>query len=145
MHDAVLVRVVEGLADLDGEIDHLAPGDGPPLFEDLVQGIPLDELHGDVGGPRRSPHRQEPDDVGMAELLEDLRLAHESFVDLPALGDLPAHDLDGRGLPGGIVDPSVDDPHRPRANDRVQPEGPQFLADSDLAHGRPLTSATRQA
>ena len=36
--------------------------------------------------PRNRPYRQEPDDVGMAELLEDLGLALEPVVDLACPG-----------------------------------------------------------
>ena len=72
---AVLVRVVQRVADLDGQVDHLAPGERPALLEDVVEGHPVDVLHREVRGPLVPAEGQEADDVGVAELLEDLGLA----------------------------------------------------------------------
>ncbi len=83
--DAMLVGVVQRVADLDSQLDHLAPGQVPAILEHFLQGLALDVLHGDVRGAAELAPRQEPDDVGMAELLEDLGFAFEPVADLALL------------------------------------------------------------
>ena len=99
MDHAALVGVVQRVADLDRQVDHLAPGQRPRVLEDRLQGHALDELHRDVLRPAELALGQVPDDVGMAELLEDLGLALEPLLDLVALGELATDDLDGGGPP----------------------------------------------
>ena len=136
MDDAVLVGVVERLADLDRQLDHLAPGQLAALLEDLLQGDALDVLHREVGRPLEPAPGQEPDDVGVAELLEDLGLALEPLVDLALLGELAVDDLDGGRPAGRLVRRPEDDPHRAGAEDRLDPERAQLFADEPLTHGR---------
>ncbi len=82
--------------------------------------------------PRNLPQRQVPDDVGMAELLEDLGLALEPLLDLVALGDLATDDLDGGEASPLLVGRPVDHPHGAGAQDRLDPVRSELLADQRL-------------
>jgi hypothetical protein len=128
---ALLVRVVQRVADLDGQVDHLAPGERAALAEDVVEGHPVDVLHREIRGPAVPPEGQEADDVGVAELLEDRGLATEALVGLALLAGLAADDLDGGGPARRLVDRPIDHAHRAGAEDRLDPERTEVFADHD--------------
>ena len=90
MHDAQLVGVMQGVAELDRQFDDLPPGKLPTLLENPLESDPLDELHGEVGRALEAAPRQPANDVGMAELLEDLGLALEPLENLPFLAEFAA-------------------------------------------------------
>ena len=86
MDHAVLVGVVQGVADLDAQVDHLAPGERPALAASICSRVsPWTNSIAMYEVPWNRPERQEPDDVRVAELLEDLGLALEPLVDLALL------------------------------------------------------------
>ena len=129
VHDSVLVGVMERLADLDPKLDHLAPRHRSAIGEHILQGDPLDELHRDVGGPFVAPDGQEADDVGVAKLLKNLRLAVEPLDNLLARIQFAGDNLDG-GRPSVLfVGRAIDDPHRPRAQHRLDSERSELFAD----------------
>ena len=101
----------------------------PALLDDLLQGLALDVFHGNVRSAAEPAPRQEPDDVGMAELLEDLGLALEPVADFAPLGKLAAHDLHGGGPLRVFVCSPVDNPHGARAQYGLDAERAELLAD----------------
>ena len=125
----VLVGVVQRVAELDPQLDHLAPGQLPRSWSIFSRVDALDVLHGEVRRPLEPAPGQEPDDVGMAELLEDLGLALEPVEDLALLGELAVDDLDGGRPSGRLVRRPVDHPHRAGAQDLLEAERTQLLAD----------------
>lgn len=86
MHDAMLMRILQRLAKLQPQVDHLLPGQNLFLREHVVERVPLDKLHREILNSLRLPHRQETHDVLMAKLLQDLRLALKSIGRAPLPG-----------------------------------------------------------
>jgi hypothetical protein len=127
MDHAALMRVMQCVADLDPQIDHLAPGQSPALLEDRIQGHTLDELHRDIPRTAELAPGQVPDDGGMTELVENLVLALEPPLDLVALGELAMDNLDGGEAPPLLVGRPVDDPHGAGAQHRVDPVRSELL------------------
>ena len=84
----MLVGVVQGIAELDRQLDDFPPGKLAALLENPLEGDALDKLHREVGRPLEAAPGQPAHDVGMAELLEDLGLALEPLEDLAFLAEL---------------------------------------------------------
>ena len=135
MDDPVLVGVLECLAELNPQRHDLAPGHRAFLGEHFVEGGPGDVLHRVVERPARLTPRHVADDVGVAELLEDRRLAEESLEGFPLAHLLGRDHLDRRRLVLNLVMTEVNDPHRPRPQLRLDPEGTEFLADHERHPG----------
>ena len=79
VHDALLVGVLQSLADLAGDGDDALEVRGPAL----VQALPFDQLHHDVGCAIYLPRVIDRHDVGVVELGDGLGLVQQA---LSALG-----------------------------------------------------------
>ena len=100
MDDAVIVDMLEGRADLEGDVDHIAPRKPAAMLDQIVEPAPLDEFHGVPVMTLVVTGVVELDDVRMGELGESLDLAFESLEKAGLLGEVGSEDLD-RGLPTG--------------------------------------------
>ena len=111
MDDAVIVDMLEGRADLEGDVDRVAPREAAAMLDQVVEPAPLDELH-------RVPVLSvfvagvvELDDVRMRELGERLDLALEALEEAGVLGELGGEDLDGGASAGDFFLGEMDASH----------------------------------
>ncbi len=114
MDDPVLVRVVDGIAEVGQQaqtIGHRRVRLDPPLREVHA----LDELHREVGRAIGAARIEQPRDAGMVEPPQDLDLAPKAPLELRR-DDTGPQDLegdDGRGIAAVSRLRAVDDPHAP--------------------------------
>ena len=100
MDDAVIVDMLEGRADLEGDVDGVAPRELAAHVDEVVEPASLDELHGVPVMPVLVAGVVELDDVRMRELGERLDLAFEALEEAGVLGEIGGEDLEG-GLSAG--------------------------------------------
>ncbi len=81
MDDVARVAVLEGVGDLDGDVEHLAQAQRA-VPEDAAEVRALDERHDEEEGAVVAPDVVDRDDAGMVHLRDDLRLALETLLDL---------------------------------------------------------------
>ena len=131
MDDQVLVGVLHRAADLAEELDPV-PQREPVRLAPAVDGLPLDELHGEVGLPVVAHAAVEQGrDVAMIEPRQDPPLLQEAAPH-QGRGPRPLHHLDGDALAEVVVD-SGGFVHRPHpalahlATDQVRPEATAFI------------------
>ena len=99
-------------AELLAQTDDLFPGHAVAAGHDVVEGFALDVLHGVVGGAVGLADGEEPDDVGMLKLLEDLGLAVKARGGgVAGSAQAGGHDLDGDHLAGLDVRAAIDGAH----------------------------------
>ncbi len=112
--------VVECESRLGHQLDRLVHGEPLAAPQDLVQGLALHPLHGDVGDALLGVGAGvvDGDDAGMVEASGGLRLGHEALLELLlhlGVDALGAEDLERHLAPqAGVVD-QVDASHRPSA------------------------------
>src|SRR5262245_10098048 len=111
MHHAPVVRVLQGVADLEGDVDGLIPGYLLPLGDLGAERSPGHVLHGVPGQAILLPGVDELDDVRMVERAEGPHLPAEPLAKPRAAAELRRQDLDGDLRPGLLVEGLVDGPH----------------------------------
>jgi len=110
MDDALAMGVVQGIGHRREEAQRLLGGQLSALLEDLLERLPLEELHDEVV----VPHVEDAHDVGVGEGARELRLAAEAPDQV--LGRLRVHvvraeGLDRHGPPYQRVEPFVHASH----------------------------------
>ncbi len=140
VHHAVLVRILERIADLDTQVHHLEPRKTAGLDDGLLERRAVDEFHRQIRRTPKAADRQESHDVRVAELLKDFRLALEPIADLPSLGIFGADHFHRGHAPCLFVRGPIHHTHRAGAHDGLDPERPELLAHQtlSLAHIREL-------
>lgn len=123
MDDAGVVGRLEGLADLDGDVDGFAPGDAFVTVEPLGECFAFDVLHDVVVGLVRSTMLEEPDDVWAFEFLERLDLAVEPGEKAGFAGEGRREHLDGDLISGLLVSGEIDGSHTAGPEDLVDEVG----------------------
>src|SRR4030095_6246725 len=92
--DAELVGVGEGSEDMPGDGDGFRFGEGTAL-DPLAEGLPLEELHDDVGTAVLRAGVVDTYDAGVVQLRADARLAQEATGKLSIAGEAIGEELDG--------------------------------------------------
>ena len=99
---ALVVRVREPLADLDGDVDHLLHRELDVLPDHMLQDIlevgPVDELHHDEVGAIGDPEIEDLDAVGVVEVERDLGFIQEHADEALVFGQRWEDALDGHQL-----------------------------------------------
>jgi len=119
--DAEVVGAAEPARDLQAEHDDLLHREALSAEQALVEGLALEELHGEEGDPLvRETGVVELDDVGVREGGGALRLATEALAQELVVGEAVVEDLHRDvALPGGVVR-AVDGRHPAAAEDLHQ-------------------------
>ena len=140
VHDALPVRGVEGLGDLDRDGQRLGDGQGPAL-EALGDGLAVEELHDEevhrraVRRRRLAPHVEERADVRVVDGGDGARLALEALVLLGAVGDVGGQHLDGNGAVEAGVRRPIDLAHAAGAEGADHLVRPEPVARRECLHG----------
>ena len=118
MHHALVVSILQRVANLRDDLQRLARGEASGLFE-LAQVRAIHELHDEKVQPARVAEFVNCDDVGMIQPGQRTRLAVETLGEVYALcvvrrQNLQRHDAVERWLPRLI--------HRPHAARAERPE-----------------------
>ena len=95
MDDAALVGVIQALADLGDDVQLLDQRVWQPGADDLVQILPLDQLHGNERHPAFFAHVVNGDDVRMPELACRLGFAVEALHQVLVVAQHFRHGLNG--------------------------------------------------
>ena len=82
VHDTVLVREVEAVADLPDQVGDLLEGEDALLGDHMLEGLALDVLHRDVGSGALLPDVVDGHDVGMGEGAGRPELALEAGLEV---------------------------------------------------------------
>ena len=110
MDDQVAVRVADGLADLEEEVDALVDGQ-PVLLAVRGEGRSFDELHHKEGrAVLRGAGVEEAGDAGMLEATEDALFGQEA-AQAVGRGEALAQHLHGNGRPQVVALCAVHHPH----------------------------------
>ena len=94
VHDAFRVGSIESVGDLDAQIEHLFNFERS-AGKQMLQRLPLQQLHGDEVMPRNFVDRVNRADVGMVERRSCARLALKALQPLPILGQFFRQELQG--------------------------------------------------
>ena len=136
MLDIFVVRVGQGLANLNSHLGDLFLRQQALLVQDLLQRLPVHELHGEIVVSALLPGGlagiDEFDDVGVIQPLGIAAFPLETGQVLLILLEFPQKDLDGNFPAGGKLGGLVDDAHGPLAELGLQLEVPDL---SDLLLG----------
>ncbi len=115
MRDALPVRLVERVRDLDGDLERLIERERP-LFQPLGQCLPVEVLHDQEVDPVLAADVMEGANVGVVQAGDGLRLALEPLLQIRVRGDMLGEDLDGDGSIESRVSRFVHFPHAARAD-----------------------------
>ena len=88
--------VLQGRANLDGQVESFLPGHAPPVQDQLLEGFAVYVLHRVVDVFVLFARLEEADDAGMVELLENLDFTAKAAEEARIAGQLGSQDLDGR-------------------------------------------------
>ena len=136
MDDALLVGGGEGVGERGGDLEDLGSGE-PALGDDAVEGLALDELHGEEVDAVRLLDRVDGDDPGVVEGGEGLGLALEALEPLRVGGHLGRQDLEGHLAPELRVGRTVHLAHATGADGGGDAVVGERLADQRRRHWPP--------
>src|SRR5262249_16082259 len=88
------MRVLQGWAHLKGRIEDFFPGKSALSLQDLFQALALDVFHGIIEMALLGPRLVKANDVGMAELSEDLDLPLKALKEARLLSQLGGEHLE---------------------------------------------------
>ena len=112
MDDALVVGRGERRGELAAQAQHVAVGHLADSLQALVEGLPLQVLHGQVGDAARLVAVvKDLDDAGMGDEVGGARLVEEAAGDLGVAGVLRAEDLDRGAHLDVLAHRLVDDAH----------------------------------
>ena len=144
--DAGLVGGGQGVGDLAADLDRLPQREGRPALARL-EILPLEPLHGDVGGLLVEPaaeeldraraegsERDDPHDPGVAQLREDLSLAQKTRL-LGGLDSGRGDDLERDVAARDVVERPVDDADPAAADLALYSKTPRGELLDDRFHG----------
>jgi hypothetical protein len=115
---------LEGRRNLQGDLEHVGPGEPALLVDDLFEAQAFDVFHGVEVEAVFIARFIEADDVGMIEPAQGLDLALETVEEADFLGQLGGEDFQSRLAPGQLFLRKVNAPHAAAA---------QFLEDDPFA------------
>jgi hypothetical protein len=136
VHDAERVRAAEGVADGDGDLDGLAHAHGARLHA-LREALALEEFHDEEDAVALLGDVPDVDDVGVAEEVGGLRLAHEALAHDGVAGELGGEQLERDVVAQDDVARAVDRAHAPGA-DAAEDLVPRREGAADHGVGRGL-------
>ena len=103
MRDALAVRLVEPIRDLDGDLERLIERQRAPL-QPLGQRVPLQVLHDQEVDPVLLTDVVERANVRVVQAGDGLRLALEPLLEIGVRGDMLGEDFDGdRAVQAGVA------------------------------------------
>src|SRR5947209_12814366 len=123
------MRLLQRGANLLTQGHDFFPCEAPTPFQQHLQGLAVDELHYVERSVAQAPGAKQPDNVRVAELLENRRLALEAGQRVRR--DVGARDdLDSDRLAGLVVTRPIHRSHRARADLLLNQERPNLLTGS---------------
>src|SRR5207248_2010097 len=111
MHDAVLVGVIEGTANLDDDAEAVDDAHRTPHVDDLVERLARHVLHDHVRVAALFAEVIDDDNVGMLETAGRLGLTIEALEEIGIIGEAAGHHLDSDQSTDAVVHRPVNDPH----------------------------------
>ena len=110
MNDTLLMRRLQALGGLRGDVDHLVELE-QTIADFVLDGLSLDESHGEEGLSLGLVDFKDGANVGMVERRRGLRLAQETFLGFGVLNGFGAEKLQSNGALELRVEGFIDNPH----------------------------------